>query len=203
MLEKIFGSAARVKMMRLFLFNSREHFDTAEIRSKTQLSGRAVAREITRLSNAGFIKQKNGMKEVCRTRGKEEKVVKKRVRGWMLNPNFPYLEAMKTLLISSKSFERSTIARRFQNGGRIKLLIISGVFLRNEQSRVDILVVGDNLKRVTIAQTLKAIESSVGKELRYAIMKTDDFLYRMSIYDKFIRDILDYPHERLIDKIGL
>jgi hypothetical protein len=43
----------------------------------------------------------------------------------------------------------------------------------------------------------------VGKELRYAFFSTDEFKYRMSMYDKLVRDILDYPHKVLLDKLGI
>ena len=45
------------------------------------------------------------------------------------------------------------------------------------------------------------MEAEIGKELRYAVLNTKEFIYRLDMYDKFIRDILDYPHERLIEKI--
>ena len=81
--------------------------------------------------------------------------------------------------------------------------MISGVFLRSDFSRVDILLVGDHLRHAVITQALKSIESSLGKDVRYAVFETKDFLYRLSVYDKFVRDILDYPHEKLVDRFGL
>ena len=47
------------------------------------------------------------------------------------------------------------------------------------------------------------MESEIGKELRYAFFDTQEFKYRMSIYDKLVRDILDYPHTVLVDKMGI
>jgi hypothetical protein len=54
-----------------------------------------------------------------------------------------------------------------------------------------------------LERAIRDIESEVGKELTYAAFKTDDFIYRLGMYDKFIRDILDYPHEKILDKIGI
>jgi hypothetical protein len=47
------------------------------------------------------------------------------------------------------------------------------------------------------------MEAEIGKELRYAYFSTDEFRYRLSMYDKLIRDILDYPHRVLLDKLGI
>jgi hypothetical protein len=38
----------------------------------------------------------------------------------------------------------------------------------------------------------------LGKELAYAVFDTNDFKYRVSMYDKLLRDMFDYPHERLV-----
>jgi len=57
------------------------------------------------------------------------------------------------------------------------------------------------LKQLTSSLTYP--ESEIGKELTYAFLETPEFQYRLEMRDKFVRDILDYPHEKLIDKIGL
>ena len=85
----------------------------------------------------------------------------------------------------------------------MKLIVLAGVFLQKEDSRADILIVGDELKKKSIENGLRAIEAEVGKELSYALFDTQDFLYRMNVYDKFVRDILDFPHEKVYDKIGI
>jgi len=50
---------------------------------------------------------------------------------------------------------------------------------------------------------MSSIEALLGKELRYAAFETTDFQYRLSIYDKLIKDILDYQHEKILNKLGL
>jgi len=62
--------------------------------------------------------------------------------------------------------------------------------------------VGDKLKRGAVDRVIKTMEAEVGRELVYAVFDTADFLYRLNAYDKFIRDVLDYPHEKIIDKLN-
>ena len=81
--------------------------------------------------------------------------------------------------------------------------MISGVFLHDRDSRVDILVVGDHLKAAKLSSIISSIEAKLGKELRYAAFETTDFQYRLSIYDKLIKDILDYQHKKILNKLGL
>ena len=98
---------------------------------------------------------------------------------------------------------REELVNRFKNCGRLKLLVVSGIFVQESDSRVDILVVGDGLEKRAIESALRGLEAEMGKELTYAFLETPEFTYRMGIYDKFIRDIFDYPHEKVMDKIGL
>jgi hypothetical protein len=87
--------------------------------------------------------------------------------------------------------------------GRIKLIIVSGVFLGRNDSRADLLIVGDSLRTGKIEALLRKIEADIGRELVYALYENDEFGYRLSAYDKFIRDVLDYPHEKLVNKLNL
>jgi hypothetical protein len=69
------------------------------------------------------------------------------------------------------------------------------VFIKNHDSRVDLLIVGNKMKKSKIEEGIRRIEAEIGTELTYAIFDTKEFLYRLNMYDKLIRDILDYPHE--------
>ena len=148
-----------------------------------------------------FVKKGKVIREVKRKKGKKIIVKKIRVDGWSLNKNFDYVISLRDLLIESKFLQRDEILKRFKNTGNIKLFIVSGIFIKNDDANVDLLIVGDNLKRGVIEHSLKQIEAEIGKELRYSVLETQEFTYRLDMYDKFIRDILDYPHERLIEKI--
>ena len=202
-LGKLFGSPARVKIMRLFLFNPEKVFGPAEIKVKSHVLPQVVTSELSRLRATGLIKKKKGVKEIEVKKWKKVVKKKKYINGWSLNERFQYLDALKSLLLSSKSFDRRIIIKRFSGVGRVKVLLISGIFIKNDDSRIDVLIVGDYLKKSAIAKALRALEAEMGKELRYAAFGTKDFSYRLGMYDKFVRDIIDYPHERLIDKVGI
>lgn len=202
-LSKLLGTEERVKIMRLFLLNAEMAFDAQDIRERSKVSKNDLRREITFLSKIGFVKPKNFVKEIHKTSGKTTKVIKKKISGWQLAIDFPLLLPVRNLLISTEPIKREDIIARFKSAGKVKLIVLAGVFLQKEDSRVDILLVGDELKKKSIENNLRAIEAEVGKELSYALFETQDFVYRMNVYDKFVRDILDFPHEKIYDKIGL
>jgi len=63
--------------------------------------------------------------------------------------------------------------------------------------------VGDNLKRGAIDSVVRGIEAELGKEIIYSVFETDDFKYRLSMFDKLIRDILDFPHQKIVDRLNI
>ncbi len=128
---------------------------------------------------------------------------RKSISGFTLNQKFPYLAALQNLVINTVLIKDNEIIDRLSGVGHIKLLITSGVFIQDFESRVDLLIVGDRLKKTLIEGRIKKMESEIGKELRYSIFETADFQYRVSIYDKLVRDILEFKHRKVIDKLGL
>jgi len=101
-------------------------------------------------------------------------------------------------LVRSDTLNKETILNNFKKIGQVKLLIVSGVFIKNNDSRVDLLIVGDKMKRGKIEQGVRKLEAEIGVELVYALFDTQEFIYRLNMYDKLVRDILDFPHEVLL-----
>ncbi|MEJ0001565.1 MAG: hypothetical protein WDN09_00015 [bacterium] len=177
-LGKILGSPARVKIMRLFLLNPTKSFSNKEVAKRSRVDIAAARREIRLLLSIKFIKH----------RGKE----------WSFNPLFKYAGELEDLLVGSETLDKDAIADSFKKVGRVKLLLVSGVFIKNKDSRVDLLIVGDRMKRGKIDEEIRKLEAEIGMELVYAVFDTKDFLYRLNMFDKLIRDILDFPHEILL-----
>jgi hypothetical protein len=174
-LGKIFGSPARVKIMRLFFLNRTTGFKVKEIAKRSRVSSDLVRREIKLLSSVSFIKSRGG--------------------DWVFDSSFPYISELEELLINTDTLEREAVVKNFRRTGRLKLLILSGVFIKNKDSRVDLLVVGDKLKRGKVDEEIKKLEAEIGAELVYAVFDAKEFAYRLSMYDKLVRDVLDFPHE--------
>jgi hypothetical protein len=177
-LGKILGSQSRVKIMRLFLQNKDTVFQSKEIVARSRVGAEALRRELNLLRSVNFIK--------------------KNTKGYFFNSGFKYTREFEVLLIGAEHFDDGDISNNFKNTGKLKLLIVSGYFIKNKDSRVDVLVVGDTLKRSKIEEGIKKLEAELGTELTYAIFDTQEFLYRLNMYDKLVRDILDFPHKVLL-----
>ncbi len=178
-LGKILGSPARVKIMRMFLQNPKNGFTNQDISKRCRVGADATRRELRMLSSVDF--------------------VKKTAKGWIFNPMFKYATPLEILLVNSDIVDKEHIASVFKKAGRVKLLIVSGIFIKNKDTRVDLLLVGDRMKKGRIQEEIHKLEAEIGAELSYAVFETKEFIYRLNMFDKLVRDILDYPHEVVLE----
>lgn len=190
-LAKIFGSPDRLKLLRLFLLNTNDVFPVKIIAKRAKIKAGSLRREIKLLFSIGFIIKK------------KKNAGKKKIEGWALDSAFPLLFPLKKLVLDAMPVTKKDLLKKLGRIGRLKMVVLAGIFIHKDDSRVDLLVVGDKLKKNILEKVLKEIEAEIGKELDYAFFETKDFLYRLNIYDKFIRDILDYPHQSILDKLNL
>lgn len=187
-LEKLFGGGARVKLLRFFILSPEKVFAPKEAARLLKISSKSAPKEIRFLRSLGFLK--------------------KRPKGFMLSQTFPYLLALRNLLVNASPVSREKMLKFFKNKGKIKLLALGGVFSNDfalasiSTGRLDLLIVGE-LKRVAVERFIKKVEADVGKELNWTLMSAFEFDHRLAMHDKLLRDLLDYPHEFLINKLGV
>lgn len=191
-LAKLLGGQARIKIMRLFLLNPDQSFEIEDITGRSRVQRAGTKKEINALSSVDFIKQKTITKEGARGG-------KKKVNAWILNQNFQYLNPIKDLLIDPEVIMQDDLVDKLRPIGKVGLMVVAGVFMGRDDSRVDLMLVGDRIKRNVLNQVIKGLESEIGKELNYVVFDTQEFTYRINMYDKLVCDILDYPHIKLFE----
>jgi len=174
-LSKILGNSARVKIMRLFLQGEGKTFQAKEVAKRSRVDSQVARRELKLLTSIGFLKKLSA--------------------GFALDPLFSYRTQFEELLVNTQGIEKKNLIDHFKKTGRLKLLIASGVFIKNPDTRADLLIVGDKIKARKVEEAVKKLEAEVGTELAYVVFDTKEFAYRLDMYDKLVRDILDFPHE--------
>jgi len=199
-LEKLFGSNARVKTLKFFLFNTSDIFQKEDIVSRTKVSARILQKELNLLEKIKIIRKKSFFTEKEDRYGKVKKV---RVKGYETIKESKLFTPLQNLLVKNSPMSSNSLVTRLSKHGKLKLVIAAGVFIQDPDSRVDLLIVGDNIKENSLKNTVAVLESEIGKQLRYTVMTVDDFKYRLGVYDRLVRDILDYPHEIFLDRIGV
>lgn len=190
-----------MKIMRFFLHHEDAVTSLHDISLKTKSKSVLVRKELTVLTSIGFIEKKRARTVVTTGTGKKVTSKVQEVNGYKLNTEFPHNQALKDLLFDFHLLDKRELAARFKIIGRIKLFIVAGVFIGDEKSRVDILIVGEAIKRPKAEKVLETISAELGRDVIYSIMDVEEYEYRYKMYDKFVRDIREMPHDLVIDKL--
>ncbi len=122
---------------------------------------------------------------------------------YQTNPRFEQLEALDIFVRDTTSIRPKNIIAALRRAGVLRVVALSGLFMGVLESQIDLLVAGDNLDERALASVVRTLEAELGREIRYASFATADFRYRLGVYDRLLRDVFDYPHRLLVDKIGL
>lgn len=180
MIEQLFGSKTRVKLLYLFYSNPNRSFYVREITRKVEEQINSVRRELGNLLKIGIIKSDSSSNKLY----------------YEVNQSYPHYEALR-MLFTNMGAETSTqvklsdddMTKRFDELGAVEMALLSGVFTRDEQSPVDIMVVGD-VNRHALEKLIKELEGEKKLELRYAVFDSGEYDYRKSLNDRFLSSVL-------------
>ncbi|MES2059787.1 MAG: hypothetical protein V4438_02025 [Patescibacteria group bacterium] len=191
-LETLFGNAIRARLLRAFVYNPDDVFAPKSLAKKVRASSGALSKEIKILKKINLVKDRTVSDEKGR-----------KIKGVALNQNFKFVIPFREFLMNVSPLTEDAIAKKLGDKGKAKLVVISGMFLDNNDSRADMLVVSEKQNDKIIQKTIADISTEFGRDISYALFTKDDFSYRMNMGDKLIRDIFDFPHKIILDKIGV
>ena len=193
----LFGNQARVKLLRFFLFNPKQEFTFDDISRRAKLVRRTARTEINALERAGVIKRR--MIYVTHP----TKNTKQRTQGYVLNDKFPQLTSLQSFFFETAPINGITLLKHLRKIGPLDFVASTGVFMRELDRRLDFLIAMKKMNEHKVEVAVRALEAELGIEIRYATFTTDDLIYRVGMYDKLTRDVFDYPHQILVDKVGV
>jgi len=196
-LSILFGSTARVKLLRFFLFNPSKEFTFDEISKRARLVRRTARTEMTALEKAEVITKRTIYVDQP---GKSKKL---KVLGYGLNKKFPELQALQTFLFETAPIDGKNMLTHLRKAGTIDFLVVAGVFVREFEQQLDVLIAMKKISQAKIETAIRSLEAEIGIEIRFAVMTSDDLLYRVGMNDKLTRDLFDYKHQILVDRIGV
>ena len=188
MIDSLFGSKTRVKLLHLFLNNPEKSFYVREITRMIDEQINSVRRELANMVSVGIVQQD----------AIDNKLY------YSVNEDYPYIKPLAAIFSDKIQRRHGYCGRCFLEDslGRmrgLRLAIISGKLVAGSSSSVDLLLVGDDMSAVTIKNLVKKIEKDRKIEINYAVISYDDFYYRMSVKDRFIMDIIRNKHSVLVD----
>lgn len=185
-LEILFGTRERWRVIKFFLLNEKGEFSAKEIIDKNKLN----------LKEANLVLAQAVKSHFLSAHSKQGK------KFFSLNDQFPFLDELKGLVVRSNVFPQCESLEKIKSLGDVKLAIISGSFINYLKAKTDLLVVGDSLSQARIKHLLEDLEAEMGRELNYSIMTLAEFKYRANMFDRFILEMLESPHEVVVNKLG-
>lgn len=195
MVEQLFGSKTRVKLLQLFYSNPNRSFYVREITRKIDEQINSVRRELSNLLNIGIITSDNTNNKLY----------------YEVNQKFEFYDPLQQIFGGGvkKSIKKATVSdaqEASQTGlkaiGHIDLAVYTGQFTRDESTGVDFLLVGE-VNDNALQKHVSDLEAKENKSIRYTVMSLADFQYRQQIHDRFAVAIMQAKKQVLIDTFNL
>ncbi len=197
MLEHIFGSKTRVKLLQLFFRKPEQAFYGREIARSIGNQLNAVRRELANLEAVGLIVVVPASE--CHT----EELGTERSKYYRLNKNFALYGEFKSLLVRAQMMEEQELVEEIKKkAGEMDLVVLSGVFTNEDNAPTDLLLVGE-IKPMAMVKLIKKFEKVIGQPLRYTVMERREFNERREIGDRFLYGIFEAANILALDNIGL
>lgn len=188
MIEQLFGSKTRVKLLQLFYSNPNRSFYVREITRKIDEQINSVRRELSNLLNIGIIESDNNNNKLY----------------YEVNQKYDFYEPLAAIFggdkaqVAAEPIVDTDIKSELKALGRVDLALYTGQFTRDESSGIDALFVGD-INNHALQKFITELEEKEGKEIRYTLMSLDDFKYRQQVKDRFINNVIDAKKQVIID----
>ncbi|HET7827585.1 MAG TPA: transcriptional regulator [Candidatus Saccharimonadales bacterium] len=209
MIEQLFGSKTRVKLLQLFYSNPNRAFYVREITRKIDEQINSVRRELSNLLSIGIITSDPTQNRLYYEVNQKYEYYRPlaMIFGGLKTPaakpakpeaaKKPETEAEPVVPQADVSTEHP-LAKGFRGLGKVDLALLTGQFTRDESAGIDVLIVG-NISEAKADKFMADLEQSEKKELRYTLLPTDNFKYRLEINDRFISTVLQAKKQVIIN----
>jgi len=206
MIEQLFGSKTRVKLLRLFYSNPNRPFYVREITRKIDEQINSVRRELGNLLSIGIISSDTSNNRLY----------------YEVNQLYEYFRPLKAIFggeplataaeeeAAKESGEEPAVAPKVKKAadpvvdelltvGNVVFALYTGQFTRDEASGIDMLIVGD-VNQTKVQKFIAALEEKEKKEIRYVVFTPQEFEYRIDVKDRFISSVMASKNQILVDK---
>ncbi|MFW5888510.1 MAG: hypothetical protein ACOCVY_02225 [Patescibacteria group bacterium] len=211
MLERLFGSQTRVKILKLFLLHPDQTYYIRQVARDLELQVNSARRELDNLEKFGILGSGSAPKKIENgEEGQEKKEEGKNpARGksqekkyYYVNKNFVLYEEMRALLVKSQVLYREDFIESLKQLPGVQLIVLTGLFVNKPDGMIDLFLVGD-VDKNKLKKVIDKLEEEMGRELNYTVMDYDEYKYRSDITDVFLYNILEQKKIIVVDEVGL
>ena len=183
--EILFGSKARVRLLRLLLLNAEKEFSLDDLLEKTLLRKTEIIKEINHFKKIKLVIERT----------------KKSRKVFVANAQFPFYVELKSLFSKSDIDSQSKIFQKLNAIGEVKLVLVSGVFLNYAKSKADMILVVNNVNRAKLKAAMTYLEAEIGRDIRFVLMSSEELQYRLNMMDRFLMEFLEHSHQEIVNKV--
>ena len=192
MVEQLFGSKTRVKLLSLFFNNPGRPFYVREITRKIDEQINSVRRELANLLSIGIISSEGSNNRLY----------------YEVNAKYEYYEQLRSIFTSmpmkgadpvmKETREEDQIIKKVRSTGAVQFAFLTGTFTNDGRTNVDLFVVGD-VNKARLAKVVAELERDMGRELNYSALTGEEYQYRLSLNDRFVTNVLEAKKIVIID----
>ncbi len=186
-ISKLFGSKTRAKILNLLFDNTDKSYYIREITRVIDEQINSVRRELSNLESIGVIKNETFDNKVY----------------YSANMKHPYAHALHEIFSKKVNLSKDKDVKESGWEEYVKPVqkYLAAMMLTNRlpgQEGIDLLIIGDD-KTKKLTHWAELVEKKMGRPINYVIFSIEDFLYRKSVRDRFVLDILEMEVSELID----
>lgn len=174
MLEHLFGSTSRSKIIKFFCTHPEARGYVRELARSLDIALNALSRELENLERIGFLKS-------ALDQGK---------KYYSVDQHFPLLDELKSLIFKSIVLLEQAIVRDVQAMRGVQVFVLTGIFV-NEDTGTDILLVG-SIDRQKVQKLIASLSRSFYQDIRFTLFTPTEYKYRLEVTDKFVYTILNH-----------
>ncbi len=217
MVDQLFGSKTRVKLLKFFFANQDEEFFVRELTRLLDEQINSIRRELINLSDAGVVRSVEKENKVYYYLNKDGEMYEgldkilapkleatakeaKKVKAGKVESSNPSGDK-KGIVV--KDAKLNLIGDELSKTDGVKLVVAAGLLLKNSQKGLDLLIVGNfkDKQNNELKEKISGLEKKLNKVLDFVILDEDAYIYRVKINDRFIMSVLQGKNEVLFDEI--
>ena len=184
-LHGLVESRNKTLLIGFLLMAPQRSFTARELAKRLRMSVSTITRELNNLVRHGMAKTFS----------------KQRQTYYIIQPKHRLLADIKPSLEKHQRKYEDELFAAIRKLGHIRAAFLSGIFTGHPELPVDILLVGKaNLNR--LQKFLDSAKRLMGNEINYSIMSESEFRLRRDTFDRFIKDIFDYPNLVVVDRMA-
>jgi len=184
--ERLFGAGETIRLLRFCLFHPADDFTPRELKQRLRIRSATISKTLRELSSVGCLTT------IARTEGGQT--------SYRIDPNWLLFTEFRALFMKAQLLIEHDLVRRLQRTGRLRLLILAGLFVGERHGATDLLIVGQ-INRAQATRLLKRFERDLNEEVKYTIMSATEYCYRKDVGDRFLYDVLERRHLVVIDSL--